>query len=165
MKADQTKMERGNNDAELWRNVKKLGSLLGDKEDITRRKQLCVISMNLYETLWIKIEQLNKQLQNELYEKLIKPVFLYNSSTSRLAENDELKLDTVYKKQLRRVTGKRYPNEISNAELYENRKTYPISLQITELISQKFGNVLRLYQNTPSYTSVILLFKILSRSL
>ena len=121
--------------------------------------------MNLYETLWIKIEQLNKQLQNELYEKLIKPVFLYNSSTSRLAENDELKLDTVYKKQLRRVTGKRYPNEISNAELYENRKTYPISLQITELISQKFGNVLRLYQNTPSYTSVILLFKILSRSL
>ena len=79
MKAEQTQIERGNNEGELWRNVKKLGSLLGDKEDITRRKQLCVISMNLYETLWIKIEQLNKQLRNELYEKLIKPVFLYNS--------------------------------------------------------------------------------------
>ena len=92
---------------------------------------------------------MNKQLRNELYEKLIKTVFLYNCSTPRLAENDEFKLDTVHKKQLRRVIGKRYVIEISNAELHENRKTYPTSLQITELIPQKFGNILRLYQNTP----------------
>ena len=155
MKADQTKMERGNNDAELWRNVKKLGSLLGDKEDINRRKQLSLISMNIYEILCIKIEQLNKQLWNELYKKLIKPVFLYNSWTWRLTENDELKFDTVQKKQLRWLIGKRYPNDISNAKLYENCKTYPISLKITELISQKFGNILRSYQNTPAYTSML----------
>ena len=98
MKAAQTQIERGNNDGELWRSVKKLGSLLGDKEDINRRKQLSLISMNIYEILCIKIEQLNKQLRNELYEKLIKPVFLYNSLTWRLTENDELKLDTVHKK-------------------------------------------------------------------
>ena len=54
--------------------------------------------MNIYEILCIKIEQLNEQLRNELYEKLIKPVFLYNSLTWRLTENDELKLDTVHKK-------------------------------------------------------------------
>ena len=98
MKAEQTQIERGNNEGELWRNVKKLGSLLGDKEDINRRKQLSLISMNIYEILCIKIEQLNKQLWNELYKKLIKPVFLYNSWTWRLTENDELKLDTVHKK-------------------------------------------------------------------
>ena len=40
LKTEHTQTEHGNNDTELWRNVKKLGSLLGDKEDINRRKQL-----------------------------------------------------------------------------------------------------------------------------
>ena len=38
LKTEHTQIERGNNDIELWRNVKKIGSLLGDKEDINRRK-------------------------------------------------------------------------------------------------------------------------------
>ena len=47
LKTEHTQIERGNNDTELWRNVKKLGSLLGDKEDINRRKQLSIINMNI----------------------------------------------------------------------------------------------------------------------
>ena len=132
-KTEHTIIERGNNGTELWRNVKKLGSLLGDKEDINRRKQLCIISMNKYEILWIKKEKLNENLRIELYDKLIKPVLLYNSSTWGLTANDELKLDTFHRKQLRRVIGKRYPDKISNKKLYEKCKTYPISLHITEL--------------------------------
>ena len=97
-KTEHTIIERGNNGTELWRNVKKLGSLQGDKEDINRRKQLCIISMNKYETLWIKKEKLNENLRIELYDKLIKPVLLYNSSTWGLTANDELKLDTFHRK-------------------------------------------------------------------
>ena len=103
MKTQHTQIEQGNNDTELWRNAKKLGSLLGDKEDINRRKQLSIISMNKYESLWIKKEHLNKHLRIELYKKLIKLVLLYNSSTA----NDELKLDTFHRKQFRQVIGKR----------------------------------------------------------
>ena len=117
MKTEHTQIERGNNDTELWRNVKKLGSLLGDKEDINRTKQLSIISMNKYETFWIKKEHVNEHLQLEQYEKLIKPVLLYNSSTWGLTANDERKLDTFYRKQLRRVIGKRYSDKISNAKL------------------------------------------------
>ena len=117
LKTEHTQIERGNNDTELWRNVKKLGSLLGDKEDINRTKQLSIISMNKYETFWIKKEHVNEHLQLELYEKLIKPVLLYNSSTWGLTANDERKLDTFYRKQLRRVIGKRYSDKISNAKL------------------------------------------------
>ena len=51
MKTEHAQIERGNNDTELWRNVKKLESLLGDKEDINRRKQLSIIRMNKYDTL------------------------------------------------------------------------------------------------------------------
>ena len=158
MKTQHTQIEQGNNDTELWRNAKKLGSLLGDKEDINRRKQLSIISMNKYESLWIKKEHLNKHLRIELYKKLIKPVLLYNSSTWGLTANDELKLDTFHKKQLRRVIGKIYLDKISNAKLYEKCKTYPISLQITELRWQKFGHILRLDQNTPAYTSMLYYF-------
>ena len=157
-KTEHTIIERGNNGTELWRNVKKLGSLLGDKEDINRRKQLCIISMNKYETLWIKKEKLNENLRIELYDKLIKPVLLYNSSTWGLTANDELKLDTFHRKQLRRVIGKRYPDKISNKKLYEKCKTYPISLHITELRWQKFGHILRLNSNTPAYKSMLYYF-------
>ena len=68
LKTEHTQIERGNNDTELWRNVKKLGSLLGDKEGINGRKQLSIISMNKYETLWIKKEHLNEHLRIELYK-------------------------------------------------------------------------------------------------
>ena len=122
LKTEHAQIERGNNDTELWRNVKKLESLLGDKEDINRRKQLSIIRMNKYDTLWIKKEHLNEHLRIELYKKLIKPVLLYNSSTWGLTANDELKLDTFHRKQLRPVIGKRYltkypmPNYMKNVK-------------------------------------------------
>ena len=56
------------------------------------------------------------------------------------------------------MISKRYPNKISNAKLYKKCKTYPISLQITELRWQKFGHILRLDQNTPAYTSMLYYF-------
>ena len=43
-----------NSDKEPWRDVKKLGSLLGDKEDITRRKQLSIAAVNNMEKVWIR---------------------------------------------------------------------------------------------------------------
>ena len=52
----------------------------------------------------------------------------------------------------------RYSDKISNVKLYEKCKTYPISLQITELRSQTFGHNLRLEQNTPAYTSMLYYF-------
>ena len=114
--------------------------------------------MNKYESLWIKKEHLNEHLRIELYKKLIKPVLLYNSSTWGLTANDELKLDTFHRKQLRRVIGKRYLDKICNAKLYEKCKAYPISLQITEMRWQKFRHILILDQNTPAYTSMLYYF-------
>ena len=69
LKTEYTQIERGNNDTELWRNIKKLGSLLGDKEDTNRRKHFSITSMNKYETLWIKKEHSNAYLRTELYRK------------------------------------------------------------------------------------------------
>ena len=37
---------------EKWRTVKKLGSLLGDSEDVIRRKQLSYTAMNKIKPMW-----------------------------------------------------------------------------------------------------------------
>ena len=60
------------------------------------------------------------------------------------------------------MIGKRYPDKILNAKLNEKCKTYPISLQITALRRQNFGHILRLDQNTPAYTSMLLYFSMSS---
>ena len=60
------------------------------------------------------------------------------------------------------MIGKRYPDKISNAKLYEKCKTYPISLQTIELRRQKFGHILKLDQNTPAYASMLYYFSKLS---
>ena len=103
---------------------------------------------------------LNEHLRIEVYKKLIKPVLLYNNSTQVLTANDEFKLDTFHRKQLRRVIDKRYPDEISSAKVYEKCKTYLISLQITVWTYMKIGS-----KYTSLHLYVILLFNFISRSL
>ena len=43
LKTEHTKIGRRNDDTDFCRNVKKLVSLLGDKQDLNRRKQLSII--------------------------------------------------------------------------------------------------------------------------
>ena len=103
--------------------------------------------------MWIKKEHMNEQLRIGLYKKI------RNSSTWRLTANDELFIENnFHRKQLRQVIGKRYPDKISNAKLYEKHKTYLISLLITEVRWQKFGHILRLDQNTPACSSMLYYF-------
>ena len=53
-KTEQTEIFRGERNTEQWMTVKKLGSLLGDTEDIQRRKQLSIASMNRLNHIWIR---------------------------------------------------------------------------------------------------------------
>ena len=62
---------------EEWRKVKKVGSLLGDEEDIERRKQLATVAMNKLQPIWIK-NQVNQKTKMKLYRALVKSILLYN---------------------------------------------------------------------------------------
>ena len=61
--------------------MKKLGSLLGDKEGIARRKQLFIAAMNNMEKAWIRKDHTSEKHRLKLYRTLVKPVLLYNSAT------------------------------------------------------------------------------------
>ena len=59
---------------EEWRTVKKLGSLLGDSEDIARRKQLSIVSLKDMNKVWIRNDHIKQKLKLKLYQALVTPV-------------------------------------------------------------------------------------------
>ena len=80
-KTEETIIRREKNkNIENGRNVRKLGSLLGDFEDAKRRIQLSYAAMSSVNKLWLKR---NIGIKNKLkiYKTLVKPVLIYNCGT------------------------------------------------------------------------------------
>ena len=125
-KTEHVVLKRGDRNTELWRNVKKLGSLLGDKEDICRRKQLASIAMNKSKKIWKRKNLVSQERRIKLYNSIVKSILLYNSGTWGLTKNDEKKLNTFHRKQLKQVLGIKWPHRIRSITLYETTKTVPI---------------------------------------
>ena len=158
-KTEHITLKRGNRDTELWRNVRKLGSLLGDKEDIARRKQLSCAAMKDTNKLWRKknLTRISKRI--ELYKALVKSVLTYNASTWGLTKDDENRLDSFHRQQLRRVIGVVYPHRISCKKLYKVTKSTPLSVQITKMRWKMFGHCLRMDENTPARRAMTYYFQ------
>ena len=60
------------------------------------------------------------------------------------------KIDVFHRKHLRKIVGIRWPQRISNDELYKLCNTEPLSINITRLRWQLFGHILRLHPKTPA---------------
>ena len=108
-----------NSDKEPWREVKKLSSLLGDKEDITRRKQLSIAPVNNMEKVWIRKDYISEKHRLKLCRTFVKPVLLYENATWGLTKQDATKFHSFHRQQIRRLIGKSYPSKVSNKALYE----------------------------------------------
>ena len=66
---------------EEWRTTRKLDSLLGDEEDIMRRKQLATAAFQSLWSLWKRHQHISEKLRLRLYNTFIIPVLTYNSGT------------------------------------------------------------------------------------
>ena len=66
---------------EEWRTTRKLGSLLGNEEDIMRRKQLATAAFQSLWSLWKRHQHISEKLRLRLYSTFIVPVLTYNSGT------------------------------------------------------------------------------------
>ena len=149
-KTEHTLLKRKKNTKdEIWRNVKKLGSLLGDREDIKRRKQLSCIAFNNSKKLWLKRKYITIKRKLKLYDSLVKSILLYNCSTWGLTVQDMRNLNSFHRRQLRKVINIRWPQTINNKKLYEKTNTKPISVDITKRRWTLLGHILRMDKNTP----------------
>ena len=100
-KTEHTILARNKNqEQEKWRSTKKLGSLLGDREDIARRKQLAIAAMNDMNAIWIRNIHTGCKLRLQLYNSTVLPVLMYNSSTWGLSKTDEKNIDSFHRQQL-----------------------------------------------------------------
>ncbi|GFS05210.1 endonuclease-reverse transcriptase [Elysia marginata] len=144
---------------EDWKKVKKVGSLLGDTEDIERRKQLSNLALEKLSRIWIRNDKVKQVTRLNLYRALVKSILLYNCGTWSLTKQEEHKLSTIHRRQLRTILNIKYPIVIGNNALYQKTSETPISLTILEARWRLYGHVLRQAINTPPNFAMTKYFK------
>ena len=79
-KTEHTVLIRGKEKSdEKWRYTKKLGTLLGDSEEIQRSKQQAIVAMNNMRKIFGKKKnQINLNKKIQLYKACITPILTYN---------------------------------------------------------------------------------------
>ena len=103
-KTEHVILQRGKWNEEKWRNVLKLGSLLGDAEDIARRKQLTIAAMKKLETVWFSnYSKIGMERRIHLFEAIVITVLTYNSQCWGLRKKDIDELNTFHRRLLRRL--------------------------------------------------------------
>jgi hypothetical protein len=122
-KTEHTTLKRGEEtttEHEPWRNTKKQGTLLGDTQEMHRRKQLAAAAFQSMKRIWSR-KQHNKirvALRLRLYNAYVLPVLTYNACTWALSQTEQEELDAFHRRQLRKAIGIKYPRIISNESLY-----------------------------------------------
>ena len=101
---------------EPWRTTRKLGSLLGDVEDVARRMQLANVS---FHKMWTGA-QISLLLRLRLYSAFVLPVLTYNMGTWGLTKTELIRLDAHHRRHLRQIIGIRWPHRISKTHSTDN---------------------------------------------
>ena len=127
-KIEQTTLRReGDRLAEVWRKTHKLGSLQGNEQDVTRRKQLATAAFRSLSVVWCRREFISEKLRLRLYQAFAIPVLTYNGGTWGLTVALEESLDSFHRQHLRSLLGVRWPQKITNVSLYARCKAEPIT--------------------------------------
>lgn len=98
--------------AETWRSTRKLGSLLGDTEDPSRRKILAAAALRRLWALWLRSHYLTDKTRIRLYNCYVLPILLYNCGTRALPNSDLHRLERFHRRQLQSALNIRYPRRI-----------------------------------------------------
>ncbi|KAJ8524821.1 hypothetical protein ON010_g16295 [Phytophthora cinnamomi] len=136
---------------EDWRNTRKLGSLLGDAEDLSRRKTLATAALHCMWKVWLRPSKTSEATRVRMYNCYILPILLYNCGTWALTKAELHGLESFHRQQLRKVIGIRYPDWISTDKLYRRTKTEPLRYTLLRSRWRLFGHILRRPANIPAY--------------
>ncbi len=157
-KTEHTIIQRGDRNTEIWRNVKKLGSLLGDAEDIQRRKQLATTALYRMKNYWYRRKtRVRLHIRLQIYKTYIKPILTYNSSTWGLTIKDINNLNIFHRKQLRKVIGLKlsyHRRSMSNHQLYTIAKSRPLIIDIITSRWRLLGHILRQPIQAPAQSAL-----------
>nr|CCA28178.1 hypothetical protein PITG_00382 [Albugo laibachii Nc14] len=114
-----------------WCNVRKLGSLLGESEDVQQRKSYATAAFRRFWKLWLHPHLLQKNLRVRLYNVYVLPILIYNCGTCDLTDRDISNLEVYHRRHLHRVLCIHFPQHISNADIYKRCNTKPLRIHLT----------------------------------
>ena len=132
----------------------KVGTLIGDEEDVERRKRLSNAALTKLLYVWIKGDKIKRKTKLKLYRSLVKSILVYNCGTWALTKSEEEKLNAFHRKQLRKVLNIKYPVKITNSSLYNKCEEHPLSIYILENRWRLFGHILRRNIEIPANKSM-----------
>ena len=158
-KTENIVIERKDKGNETWRSTKKLGNLLGDQEDMQKRKTLAMTAMNKMNKIWIRGKKVDIKRRLKLYNILVKPVLTYNASTWGMTKAEAESMDAFHRKQLRRIWNINWKDKMRNENLYRISEARPITQDITAARWKLFGHCLRLKRDTPAQKSMDYFFE------
>ena len=138
--------------------VKKLGSLLGDTEEVIRRKQLASAAMSKMYKVWIRGRKVHIKKRLKLYNTL-KPILTYNSCTWGLTKTETESLNAFHRRQLRKIWKFNWKSKIRNEKIYEICNCSLISNGIKTSTWNMFGHSLRMNRETPAWKAMIYYFE------
>ena len=154
LKLNLTKTEEylisGKNDR--WKNCKLLGSYIDTERDIGNRKSKTITAANDKELQDIfNNKNVSTKKKVDAFNIYIGSIFLYNSELWTMNESLNEKVDSFHRHLLRKFVLKvKYPEVITNKELYEITKVEPWSRVIGRRRLCWFGHVSRLDEETPA---------------
>ena len=154
-KWENTEIKRCQNRAEenTWRNTKKLGSLLGDYEDMKRRIQLSTATMQSVAKIWPN-KKVKLQDRLKIYKCIVKSVLTYNICTWGLTKAQLAELDRAHQKQIRKVFNAPFKR---NAHVYRDSNE-PLRIEMKEKRWRAFGHILRLDNEAPCQQAMVYYF-------
>ena len=144
------------NTVEPWRKCKLLGSLLDTKQDIKRRKSLAWAAFAKFKDIFNKRRNFSLKTRLRVFKTYISSVFLYNSELWTVSKTTEDEIDKIQRRLLRAVLNIRYPEIISNEDLYRITDIKPWSEIITKKRLSWTGHLLRLDPETPARKALTL---------
>ena len=150
-KTEQTTLSRSSKE---YKNAKKVGTLIGDEEDINRRKRLSTAALAKLQNIWIKGDKVKRKTKIKLYRTLVKSVLTYNCGTWALTKTEEEKLNAFHRQQLRKILNIKYPVKITNSSLYKKCNECPLSITLLENRWRLFGHILRRNSEIPANKSM-----------
>ena len=120
------------------------------REDVARRIQLTSVSFKKVWSMWMRGHIISESLRVRVYNAFILPILLYNSGTWGLTPVQMRNIDTFHRRQLRIVIGVRYPQIITNADLYRRTGSQPVSALIRLARLKLLGHICRLPGEAPA---------------
>ena len=114
----------------------------GTEEDIKRRITLARGAFIKLNKLW-NSGNLRIKTKLRLFNSNVMSVLLYSADTWMMTEGSAKKIDTFQRKCLRRIFKIRWPEKISNEDLYRKAHSTPVSCIIKSRRWKLIGHVLR----------------------